>query len=111
MFVSYAQNGEDVILWRVFKDIVSGTYVDVGAADPTLFSVTRAFYDRGWSGINIEPAPEYATLLEEERPRDLTLRCGASDTSGEATLYVVEGTGSPRSTEVWCRSSRSSITQ
>lgn len=93
MFVSYAQNGEDVILWRVFKDIVSGTYVDVGAADPTLFSVTRAFYDRGWSGINIEPAPEYATLLEEERPRDLTLRCGASDTSGEATLYVVEGTG------------------
>ena len=93
MFVSFAQNGEDVILWRVFKDVVSGTYVDVGAADPTLFSVTRAFYDRGWSGINIEPSPEYATRLQEERPRDLTFRCGASDTSGEATFFVVEDTG------------------
>ncbi len=93
MFVSYAQNGEDVVLWRIFHDVECGSYVDVGAADPTEFSVTRAFYDRGWNGINVEPVPQFAQRLREERPRDHTFEVGASDTDGEATLYLVEHSG------------------
>ena len=58
-FVSYAQNYEDVMLWRVLRDVERGFYVDVGAADPEEWSVTRAFYDRGRSGINVEPLEEY----------------------------------------------------
>lgn len=46
-FVSYAQNFEDVILNRIFKNIKEGFYVDIGAADPLYDSVTKAFYDRG----------------------------------------------------------------
>ena len=32
--VSYSQNAEDVRLWRVFRTIEGGFYVDIGAADP-----------------------------------------------------------------------------
>ena len=54
-FISYAQNFEDVILWRAFKNLQNGFYVDVGANDPINDSVTQAFYEKGWRGINIEP--------------------------------------------------------
>ena len=58
-FISYAQNFEDVILRRALKDIEKGFYVDVGAHDPVIDSVTKAFYDLGWRGINIEPVKEW----------------------------------------------------
>src|SRR5439155_647679 len=58
-FVSYAQNGEDFTLWCALHDVDAGTYIDIGAYDPDIDSVTRAFYDRGWSGINIEPVDAY----------------------------------------------------
>ena len=54
-FVSYAQNFEDVLLHRVFGGQETGFYVDVGAYHPVDGSVTKAFYDLGWSGINLEP--------------------------------------------------------
>ena len=62
-FDSFAQNGEDVVLWRALGHIANGRYVDVGANHPTNDSVTRAFYDRGWRGIAIEPDPTYARLV------------------------------------------------
>ena len=45
MFISYAQNFEDVILWRALNHVENGFYVDVGAMDPTEHSVTKAFYN------------------------------------------------------------------
>ena len=54
-FISYAQNFEDVMLRRVFAELDTGFYIDVGANDPSADSVTKAFYDAGWHGINIEP--------------------------------------------------------
>ena len=93
MFVSYSQNSEDLVLWRALRHIENGTYVDVGAADPTEFSVTRAFYDRGWSGFNIEPAPHYVQLLREERPRDVTVEMCAGAQPGTVTLHLVPDTG------------------
>ena len=67
-FVSHAQNGEDVVLWRALGHVRDGRYVDVGAADPEVDSVTKAFVDRGWRGIDIEPVPELAQRLREARP-------------------------------------------
>ena len=45
LLVSYAQNGEDVRLWRVFAALSRGFYVDVGAGEPVTNSVTKLFYD------------------------------------------------------------------
>src|SRR5262245_52763945 len=91
--VSYAQNYEDVMLWRALRDVERGFYVDVGAADPQELSVTKVFYDRGWSGINVEPLDEYFEKLKKARPRDININAGAGREAGLRTLYAIAGTG------------------
>lgn len=88
-FISYSQNYEDVLLWRALKDVPAGFYIDVGANDPELHSVTKAFYDAGWSGINIEPMPSYGAAFREQRPRDINLNVAAGAASGSITLFDV----------------------
>lgn len=78
----YAQRGEDKKLVALLGDKSRGFYVDVGAWHPEQDSVTKHFYDRGWSGINIEPLPEYYRLLAAERPRDVNLNCALDDVGG-----------------------------
>jgi FkbM family methyltransferase len=80
--VSYAQNFEDVLLDRVFAGVDDGFYVDVGAYHPVDDSVTKTFYDRGWSGINIEPGEVFETLAAA-RPRDVNLNLAVYDRAGE----------------------------
>ena len=92
-FVSYAQNFEDVLLWRALKCVERGFYIDVGAAHPDGDSVTRAFYDRGWRGINVEPTREYFSRLVAARPRDTNIQAALSDMAGQVDIYVVPGTG------------------
>jgi FkbM family methyltransferase len=92
-FLSFAQNYEDVILWRALKDIENGFFVDCGAYDPTCHSVTKAFYDRGWSGINIEPIPSLAQKFTDQRPLDINLNIAVSDNSNCADLYEIVDTG------------------
>lgn len=92
-FVSYAQNFEDVLLWRALKDVPVGFYIDVGASHPDNDSVTRAFFDRGWHGINIEPGVEDARRIAAARPGDITLQVAAGRADGETDFYTVSGTG------------------
>ena len=92
-FVSYAQNFEDVMLWRALRHVPAGFYIDAGAQHPDEDSVTRAFYERGWSGINVEPVPAYARRLQAARWRDTTLAVALGSTPGHAVLQVVENTG------------------
>lgn len=70
--VTYSQNKEDIVLTSLFKDVAEGVYVDVGAAHPDYLSVTKAFYQRGWHGVNIEPNERLAQLITKVRPRDTT---------------------------------------
>ncbi|HYF97820.1 MAG TPA: FkbM family methyltransferase [Coxiellaceae bacterium] len=92
-FISYAQNFEDVMLWRALKHVDKGVYVDVGAHHPVIDSVSKAFYERGWRGIHIEPMPEYAELLRQDRPDEIVLELALSDTDGVVELNVIPGTG------------------
>lgn len=92
--VSYAQNGEDVVLSRALAQVVDGTYLDIGANDPELFSVTRSFYDRGWSGLCVEPSPALAEKFRRERPRDQVLSAVITDVPHEqVVLYLIPDTG------------------
>lgn len=93
LFVSYAQNGEDVLLWRALKDVQRGYYVDVGAQDPVVDSVTKAFYERGWNGVNIEPVAQWYDRLVQDRPHDINLRLAVSNRPGSIRLFEVEGSG------------------
>jgi FkbM family methyltransferase len=92
-FVSHAQNGEDALLAHVLDGVANGRYVDVGAHDPDVHSVTRAFYDRGWSGVNVEAASEWHRRLLAARPRDVNLNVAAGSRDGTATLHAFAGTG------------------
>lgn len=93
-FISYGQNHEDVVLWRAVGGVAAGRYVEVGANHPTRDSITRAFYDRGWSGLTVEPVPAFAALHREERPRDRQIEAAVTDAEADqVTLHVFPGTG------------------
>jgi len=106
-FISYAQNFEDVMLYRALKDVQHGFYIDVGAQDPEVDSVTRAFYDRGWHGINIEPVQHWFEKLERDRPHDINLRVAVSDHEGELTLYESDASGLSTSDSAFADDARS----
>jgi FkbM family methyltransferase len=89
-FVSFAQNAEDVMLWRAFQDIENGHYVDIGAGDPERDSVTAAFYERGWRGLNVEANPFLCARLQKQRPEDVTLNVAAGAEAGEVEFFVDE---------------------
>lgn len=86
--ISYSQNQEDVVLFRLVQLVPEGFYVDVGAAHPVLDNVTYALYEAGWRGINIEPMNREAGLLREVRPRDITCEVAAGNTPGSITLFA-----------------------
>jgi len=92
-FVSYAQNFEDVMLWRALKHVEEGFYVDVGAQHPVIDSVSKAFYERGWRGIHIEPVPQYAELLRKDRTDETVLQVALGDAEGTHELNVIADTG------------------
>lgn len=93
MFVSYAQNFEDVLLWRALKDVVNGRYIDVGAQDPVADSVSKAFYDLGWRGVHVEPVPQYASLLRAQRPDEQIFQVALGATAGIERIYCIPDTG------------------
>jgi len=92
-FVSYAQNLEDVMLKRALADVGRGFYVDLGAADPDEYSVTKAFYDLGWRGINVEPMQMPFERLVAARSRDVNLSCVVGAGRHPITMFSVDGVG------------------
>ena len=92
-FISYAQNFEDVMLWRALGHIEAGVYVDVGAQHPTVDSVSKAFHERGWHGVHIEPVRKFADLLRAERPGDTVLEVALGEHDGTLMLNVLDETG------------------
>jgi FkbM family methyltransferase len=91
--VSFAQNFEDVMLWRALKNITNGFYVDIGANDPSIDSVTHLFYQNGWSGINVEPLKEHFTALVNNRERDINLNYAVSNCTDELEIWESEVRG------------------
>jgi FkbM family methyltransferase len=85
--ISYAQNQEDVLLSRLFPPGRPGFYIDVGANDPVVDSVTKHFYDLGWRGVNVEPAARPFERLLQQRERDVNLNVGLSDKEGRLSFY------------------------
>lgn len=70
---SYSQEGEDMILRRLFENKKNGFYVDVGAHHPKRFSNTWYFYKKGWAGINIDAMPGSMRMFNIFRPRDINI--------------------------------------
>lgn len=86
--LSFSQEGEDMVLSRIFSDKRTGFYVDVGAHHPMRFSNTYSFYKRGWRGINIEPNPDSFNLFARHRSRDINLNYGIAREIGNLKYYM-----------------------
>jgi FkbM family methyltransferase len=80
--VTFAQNREDLMLDGILRTVAVGFYVDVGANHPDMDSVTKLFYEKGWSGINVEPNERLYAELCRQRPRDINLKAGLSSQEG-----------------------------
>ena len=83
---SFSQGGEDIIIDKLLKK-KRGFYVDIGAYDPTRFSNTKRFYQKGWGGINIEPDPQRIKKFYTERPKDINLNIGIADKNISMKFY------------------------
>jgi FkbM family methyltransferase len=75
-------------LLSVFYDVENGFYIDIGANDPNVISVTKNLYIRGWNGINIEPLPDKYQALVKFRNKDINLQLGVGKIKENATLYL-----------------------
>lgn len=84
---SYSQNREDLIIHKLLSNKNKGFYIDIGAYDPNRFSNTKYFYNKGWSGINIEPnTGNYKRFLKSRR-HDVNLNVGIGSITGKTTFY------------------------
>ncbi|MFC3685202.1 FkbM family methyltransferase [Hydrogenophaga luteola] len=92
-FVSHSQNFEDVMLWRALGHVQNGSYIDVGAQDPFLHSVSLAFYERGWRGLHVEPTLQYSDKLRNARPDELVLQVALGREEGILSFFEFADTG------------------
>ena len=84
----YSQEGEDILLSRIFGEQTEGFYVDVGAHHPRRFSNTCFFYKRGWRGINIDALPGSMKVFQKLRPHDINLELAVSEREQVLTYYM-----------------------
>jgi FkbM family methyltransferase len=90
--IAYAENAEDVVLCRTFRNRSNGFYVDVGSGYPTEGSLTKNLIDRlQWSGIDIEPQWSLCERLRADRPRSKVVQCAIGTTKGQATFFRPDG--------------------
>lgn len=89
--ISFAQSGEDLIVQRIFNTVglPKPSYIDIGAHDPYYLNNTALFYQNGSKGINVEPDPHLFANLSKVRTRDINLKIGIGESSGELPFYVM----------------------
>jgi len=85
--LSFAQEGEDLILARMLEEQPPGTFVDVGAHHPQRFSNTYALYLAGWRGVNIDATPGSMAAFRALRPDDVNVEAGVSEDGASLTYY------------------------
>ena len=92
-FISYAQNYEDVMLWRALKHVEKGFYIDIGAQDPLVDSVSLAFYEHGWRGVHVEPTSQYASKLRRARPDETIMQVAIGKDADTLAFFEFNDTG------------------
>lgn len=95
---SYAQNFEDVVLWRALEHVERGFFIDIGAQDSAADSVSLAFYEQGWRGVHIEPSANYADKLRATRHDEDVIQATVAQEAGDRfEIRSVSGPSQPLS--------------
>ena len=88
--LSFSQEGEDLLIERIFPDQSSGFFVDVGAHHPSRFSNTYLLYLKGWRGVNIDANPEAKILFDKLRPEDKNVLAAISSEEKSLTYHMFD---------------------
>lgn len=83
----FSQEGEDLLLERIFSSQQIGFYLDIGAHHPERFSNTLWAYRRGWSGINLDASKASIESLRRGRSRDKNLWFAVTGTASTVKFY------------------------
>lgn len=86
---TFSHNLEDVVLQGVFAELADGFFIDVGAGTPIRDSNTYALYQKGWTGVAMEPLP-MRELWRAFRPRDVFVNTAAGSDAGDLELHLYE---------------------
>jgi len=89
-----SQGGEEILLWNFFDRKRDGFFIDVGAYDGVTFSNTYFFEAIGWTGILIEPMPDFFDACRTRRPFSRVIHAAVSEGNRQtptATLHVASG--------------------
>lgn len=84
----YGQHGEDYLLWQLFSEETTGTFVEVGALDGIRFSNTYSFEQAGWTGLLVEAHPDYIASLNENRPNSIVVHAAAGEKNDTVTFHT-----------------------
>ena len=85
---SWSQEGEDLVLHRIFEKQNTGFYVDIGAHHPKRFSNTHLFYIKGWTGLNIDAMPGCMDAFKKMRPRDINIEMGVAGKKSQLNYHI-----------------------
>ncbi len=87
-----SQNAEEWLVRDFFRDRHGGVFLDVGASSYKEHSTTYTLeVALGWSGVAVEPQPQFAADYARFRPRTRFVQAFASDRPGTTTLYIPNG--------------------
>lgn len=109
--MNYSQNLEQQYILDYFKDTATGRYLEIGSFHPTIFSNTRALFEKGFSGILVEPSPICMSRLREEyenEPRITLIEAAVSNFDGvidfkEEVNGAAVGSTDEKHVEKWSR--------
>jgi FkbM family methyltransferase len=90
---SYSQCGEDLLIDFVFQQLHLSkiSYLDIGANDPVFLNNTYWFYNKGSSGVCVEPNPALFKSVKRKRPRDICLNVGVGvSTQGGIDFHIMD---------------------
>ena len=87
-FLCFSQEGEDMLLYRLFNGKRFGVFVDIGAHHPIRFSNTYMFYKSGWRGVNIDARPGVKELFDKYRPEDYNVEAAVWHQEGVVKYHM-----------------------
>lgn len=94
MAEKYSQSDEQLYILDYFLDKSDGKFLDIGAFHVFKFSNVRALYEKGFSGVLVEPQPEnYFAIADhyKNEPRIEVLNVAIGAESGEIDFYESGG--------------------
>ena len=86
-FTSYSQYYEDLFLFSIFYNVNNGFYIDIGSDSKNNYSISKAFYIRGWYGVKIDFFNN-KTLFLNYRNRDINFQIINENKNNSILVYL-----------------------